>query len=135
MKIIKTVYFPPTKSRSARVTATLTDYRRAATATLTLPYLKTLHHLKPETINSDQNGNDLSGAFALPCAPGIDVVFAAAVSALFAKHEIVCSAFEDRTMLPIPTARGYDFVIPDSRDTSINIDEMNGFIKALGWAL
>ncbi len=108
MKIIKTVYLSPTNTRGARIKATLSDDRRDDTPTTTIGY-----------------PHELSGT----------AVFTAAVNALFVKHNInICNTFTDRTMLPIPTARGYDFLITDSSDTIINIDEMNGFFEALGWS-
>jgi len=108
MKIIRTAYLPPTNTRGSRVKATLKDDRRDDTPTITIGY-----------------PHELSGT----------AVFAAAVSALFVKHNItIFNTFGDRTMLPIPTARGYDFVITDNNDTLINLDEMSGFFKALGWS-
>jgi hypothetical protein len=107
MKIIKTVYLSPTNTRGSRIKATLHDDRRDDTPTITIGY-----------------PHELSGT----------AVFTAAVSALFVKHNITISdTFGDRTMLPIQNKRGYDFVITDSSDTVINIDEMKGFFKALGW--
>ena len=121
MKIIRTAYLPPTGTLDSRVKATLSDDRRDDTPTITLSY----HKMRSSLSIHHEDWLSLS----------TPVIFAAAVNALFIKHEVVCGAFDARAMIPVPTARGYDFVITDSRDTYINTGEMSGFFKALGWAL
>jgi len=98
MKIIKTVYLSPTNTRGARIKATLNDDRRDDTPTITMGY-----------------PHELSGV----------EVYAAAVRALFLKHNInICDTFRDRTMFPVSTRRGYDFFITGNNDTRISIDRL-----------